>query len=98
MRPCSNCGSPIANNLTTCSDCVDQPPTLMNVVRDQDASKHSSEDDDRRGGVYKFLSWAFVILVVLLPALGYLLGGLVIAIVFGVMGLIVFGLLEQLSH
>lgn len=97
MRPCANCGTPIANNRSACDDCQKLPELLTKTSRNDDAPGSMVDDDDRRD-IHKFLWWAFGLLVVLFPVLGFFLGGVVIALIFGFLGVWIFAMLEKLTH
>ena len=97
MRPCTNCGSPIANNQTTCLECLGIPkktvqPSLNNTPDTQ------TDDPEDRTQIHKFLWWAFALLILFLPALSFVLSGTVIALLLLVIGVFIFVMLEQLTH
>lgn len=96
MRPCRICGNPIANHMATCPDChMDEPQSMDNRVC-QEPPAQSTDADDRRDS-YRFLLWSFAVLLILVPAIGYLLGGPVFGIIYGVLGALIFGLLVQVT-
>ena len=97
MRPCANCGAAIGNHLTTCPDCK-QPPQSSKEADKEVAPTDSSYADDDRSEVRRFLWWSFVVLVIFTSILGYLLGGPVGAAMLGILGFVVFLMLEQLTH
>jgi|GEM_PF-3895270 len=99
MRPCSKCGAAIANDLTTCPDCKQSPQSSKEADTDTEAAPaHSSSADDDRSEMRRFLWWSFAVLVVCTSILGYLVGGPVGATMLGILGFIVFLMLEQLTH
>ena len=61
-------------------------------------SCESNTDLELARDVRSFVSWSFAIFVVALPLIGYLLGGAVISLIFVFLGIVIFALLEQLSH
>ena len=97
MRPCDHCGCPIANDLLHCETCAttaskqEEPEAFTNST----AQNKNNED---RTDIHRFLWWAFGILVVALPALGYILGGAVVALMFGFLGFMIFAMLEKFTH
>jgi uncharacterized membrane protein YvbJ len=97
MRPCGKCGCPAENDLQICDRC--RADTLANDKTERDARTKIDEGEvDDRSSIRKFLFWSFTILTIALPLLGYLLGGIPIAVVFGILGMTIFVMLEQLSH
>ena len=97
MRPCSNCGVPIANNLANCRNCEASSEAGTKCIDNATPSDDRGFIDER-GVIRGFLWWAFGILVLLVPGIGYLLGGTAIAVIFGILGFIVFVMLEKTTH
>ena len=54
--------------------------------------------DEVDDGMRRFLWWSFIGLVVIFPAFGYFVGNAFFGILFGVLGLFLFLMLEQMTH
>ena len=100
MRPCENCGTPITNDLLLCTGCQSrcEPPNQVKCVTEHPAEVVDEESESDRAEVRKFVTWTFGIFVVFFPALGYVLGGTVIAIICGFLGCFIFAMLESFTH
>ena len=97
MRTCGNCGTPVQNNLKYCDDCRERSVEEENAKVAARVRVKEDEVEDR-SEIRKFLWWAFGILVVACPLLGFILGGAVVSIIFGILGLLIFCMLEQFTH
>ena len=63
-------------------------------------SEHRQNDieDESDEGMRKFLWWSFFALVVIFPAFGYFVGNAFFGVLFGVLGLLLFLMLEHMTH
>ena len=81
MRPCTNCGHPLTNNLVKCEKCHRSVPQTVGI-NTQVADADQSEDPiDAPAGVYWFILLAIGCAFLLPPLAGYFAGGM-----FGLFG------------
>lgn len=96
MKPCRQCGCPVGNQLEFCESCKNSKTTLEQQPLPQ--STETTQDSDAPTYATKFVIWSFIIFMVAIPIGGYLLGGIVIALIFGFFGIVIFAMLEKLAH